>query len=66
MQHESYHSYKATKRLYMKTQNCANCNYQSEVCREIDESAECDIHLFWKLWKGHTKKEAFNLQGITD
>ena len=52
--------------MFMNTQNSANYNYQSEVCREIDESAECDIHLFWKLWKGHTKKEAFNLQGITD
>jgi hypothetical protein len=55
MQHESYRSYKATKRLFMNTQNCANCNYQSEVCREIDESAECDMHLFWK---GHTKKRS--------
>jgi len=57
MQHESYRNYKAITRLYTNTQNPAYYNYQSKVCREINESAECDIHLFWKLWKGHTKKK---------
>jgi hypothetical protein len=61
MQLESYRSYKDTKRIFMNTQNSANYNYQSEVCREIDESAGCDIHLFWKLWKGHTKKKKHSI-----
>jgi hypothetical protein len=57
IQFESYRNYKATKRLFTNTQNSAYYNNQSEVCWEIDESAECDIHLFWMLWKGHTKKK---------
>ena len=56
MQHESYRNYKATKRLFTNTQNYAYHNYQSKVCREINESAECDIHLFWKLGNGLTKR----------
>ena len=56
MQHESYRSYKAAKRLFTNTQNYAYDNYQNGVCWEIDESAECDIHLFWKLGNGLAKR----------
>jgi hypothetical protein len=67
MQYESYRSYKAAKILFTNTQNSSTYyNYQTEVCREIDEYPECDIHIFWKLWKGQNKKEECNILGITD
>jgi hypothetical protein len=48
---------KATKRLFTNTPNSFYYNYKTEVYREIEESAECDIHLLWKPWKSHTKKK---------
>ena len=64
--HESYRNYKSTKRLFTNTHNSAYYNNQSEVCREIDESAECDIHHPLDALERSYQKEALNLQSSAD
>lgn len=49
MQHVSYSEYKKAKSAFRKTQEQAIFEYENSIYREIDESSECDIRLFWKL-----------------
>ncbi|VDI21735.1 Hypothetical predicted protein [Mytilus galloprovincialis] len=51
MSHESYKHYKKAKYEFRNVQNAAYEQYIQKCYNDINEAAECDIRLFWKLVK---------------
>ncbi|CAG2248802.1 unnamed protein product [Mytilus edulis] len=51
MSHESYKHYKKAKYEFRNVQNAAYEQYIQKCYDDINEAAECDIRLFWKLVK---------------
>ncbi|XP_062576621.1 uncharacterized protein LOC134238510 [Saccostrea cucullata] len=49
MTHDSYKKYKHAKRNFRNELNDEHDRYMSSVFKDIDESSECDVRLFWKL-----------------
>ena len=49
MHHESYREYKRAKRAFRNALDLAHDKYIQDTFRDIDEAAECDLRLFWKL-----------------
>ena len=49
MHHESYREYKRAKRAFRNALDLAHDRYMQDSFRDIDEAAECDLRLFWKL-----------------
>ena len=49
MHHESYREYKRAKRAFRNALDLAHDKYMQDSFRDIDEAAECDLRLFWKL-----------------
>ncbi|CAC5401107.1 unnamed protein product [Mytilus coruscus] len=64
MQHESYFNYKRAKRDFRNIQKLANERYIEETYDDINNAAECDIRLFWKLIKRHKPKHSKVCQQI--
>ncbi|VDI49007.1 Hypothetical predicted protein [Mytilus galloprovincialis] len=58
MQHESYFNYKRAKRDFRNIQKLANEQYIEETYDDINNAAECDIRLFWKLIKRQKPKHS--------
>lgn len=48
---ESYRNYKRAKRHFRVALNNEFNNYMKSVYHDLDNAAECDIRLFWKLVK---------------
>ncbi|CAG2209672.1 unnamed protein product [Mytilus edulis] len=51
MSHESYKRFKKAKYEFRNVQNAAYEQYIQKCYDDINEAAECDIRLFWKLVK---------------
>ena len=51
MHHPSYREYKRAKRHFRNVLDSEHDKYMRETYRDIDEAAECDIRLFWRLTK---------------
>ena len=51
MRHPSYREYKRAKRCFRNALDAEHEKYMRETYRDIDEAAECDIRLFWRLTK---------------
>ncbi|CAG2243072.1 unnamed protein product [Mytilus edulis] len=64
MQHESYFNYKRAKRDFRNIQKLANEQYIEETYDDINNAAECDIRLFWKLIKRQKPKHSKVCQQI--
>ncbi|CAG2249401.1 unnamed protein product [Mytilus edulis] len=64
MQHESYFNYKRVKRDFRNIQKLANEQYIEETYDDINNAAECDIRLFWKLIKRQKPKHSKVCQQI--
>ncbi|CAG2214780.1 unnamed protein product [Mytilus edulis] len=64
MQHESYFNYKRAKRDFRNIQQLANEQYIEETYDDINNAAECDIRLFWKLIKRQKPKHSKVCQQI--
>lgn len=56
MQHKSYREYKAAKTQFRRAQQTANEQYLQKCYDDLNEAAECDIRLFWKLSKQFKKR----------
>ena len=56
MVHESYRDYKRAKRNFRNALTLEHERYMRDVYRDIDEAADCDIRLFWKLTKRQRPK----------
>ena len=50
-QHESYRAYKVAKSIFRAKQRLASNMYLNKVYDDLNESAETDFRLFWKLLK---------------
>ncbi|KAJ8305664.1 hypothetical protein KUTeg_016209 [Tegillarca granosa] len=48
-QSEAYANGKKAKDQFRNVQKKASENYMEQVYKDIDQAAECDIHLFWRL-----------------
>ncbi|KAK3084049.1 hypothetical protein FSP39_007309 [Pinctada imbricata] len=46
---DSFREYKRAKRSFRNALTLAHDQYIQETFRDIDEAAECDVRLFWKL-----------------
>ncbi|CAG2250536.1 unnamed protein product [Mytilus edulis] len=64
MQHESYFNYKRAKRDFRNIQKLENERYIEETYDDINNAAECDIRLFWKLIKRQKPKHSKVCQQI--
>ena len=53
---ETYQSYKLAKRTFRAAQRKANDNYLNQTYRDLDEAADLDIRLFWRLVRRQTRK----------
>ena len=51
MQFESYKAYKRAKSEFRRIQQAANEQYVQNCYDDINNAAECDVRLFWKLVK---------------
>ena len=51
MEYASYREYKRAKRAFRNVHDTEYDNFLQSVYREIDEAAELDLRLFWKLVK---------------
>ena len=51
MQHLSYREYKRAKRQFRNALNVEHDKYMAATYKDIDDAAECDIRLFWRLTK---------------
>lgn len=51
MMFASYREYKRAKRHFRRALDEAHERYMCDVYKDIDEAAEMDIRLFWKLTK---------------
>ena len=51
MRHPSYREYKRAKICFRNALDAEHEKYMRETYRDIDEAAECDIRLFWRLTK---------------
>jgi hypothetical protein len=51
MHSESYRNYKRAKMHFRKALQIPYENYMRNVYKDLDEAAECDIRMFWKLVK---------------
>ena len=57
---KSYSDYKKAKKNFRIVQEQAIKQYEDNIYRDIDEAAELDIRLFWKLINNHTKRKNNN------
>jgi hypothetical protein len=51
MNNSSYREYQRAKRLFRNAQDKGHAAYMSKVYADIDNAAEADLRLFWKLTK---------------
>lgn len=51
MCHKSYKKYKRDKREFHNELQTAHNDFITMFFKDIDEAAECDVRLFWKLIK---------------
>lgn len=58
MNRESYCNYKRAKRDFRNTQQAAQEQYIEETYSDMNEAAECDIILFWKMIKRQRPKKS--------
>ncbi|CAC5398850.1 unnamed protein product [Mytilus coruscus] len=64
MQHESYFNSKRAKPDFTNIQKLANEQFIEETYDDINNAAECDIRLFWKLIKRQKPKHSKVCQQI--
>ncbi|XP_033758847.1 uncharacterized protein LOC117341115 [Pecten maximus] len=58
MEHDSYKEYKAAKRAFRNFHDTAQNEYLDVIHRELDEAAEIDQKLFWRIVRKRTNKPA--------
>ena len=56
MHHKSYHDYKRAKNNFRAVQRLAYEKYIEDTYNDINNAAECDIRLFWKIIKRQKHK----------
>ena len=61
---ETYQSYKLAKRNFRAAQRKANDNYLNQTYRDLDEAADLDIRLFWRLVRRQTRKPNSSCQQL--
>ena len=57
---KSYSDYKTAKKKFRIVQEQAIKEYEDAIYRDIDEAAELDVRLFWKLMNSHKNKNNNN------
>ena len=57
-----FRNYKIAKEEFRTAQRSANEEFIDKSIRDIEQAAECDIRLFWKLAKGKSKKQSESCQ----
>ena len=60
-----YREYKHAKRTFRNVQLKASEEYLNTTYRDIDQAAECDIRLFWKLINARKSKPRTKCSGLT-
>ncbi|KAK3108810.1 hypothetical protein FSP39_016208 [Pinctada imbricata] len=66
MHNTSYREYKRAKRDFRNALDIAHENYMTEVLRDINESAECDLRLFWRLIRKQKPRSCRHYPEIVD